>query len=80
MMPAASCRRNLAWAVHSLSKYRRRALAKTGLPVVSTECLTPWQGLGVSLPSPTMAGNKASRARTAVGMELTATEQGGRGC
>ena len=75
MMPAASSLRNSASAVRSLSGSRRRALAKTGLPVVSTECLTPWRGLGVPLPSPTLVGNAASRVRTAVGMQRTATEK-----
>jgi hypothetical protein len=64
-IPAASSERNSASAILSLSGSRRRALANTGRPVVSTKWLTPWRGRGVPLPSPTMLGNDARSERTA---------------
>jgi hypothetical protein len=64
-IPAFSKARNSAFAMRSLSGSRRRALEKTGRPVVSMECLTPCFGLGVPHPSPMMDGNEAMRFRTA---------------
>ncbi len=64
-IPAASRERNSATAIFSLSGSRLRALAKSGRPEVSTKCRTPWRGLGISFPSPTMLGNAARSVRTA---------------
>ncbi|MFN9909563.1 MAG: hypothetical protein ACK56F_26175, partial [bacterium] len=46
-IPAASRERNSASAIFNLSGSRRRALAKTGRPDVSTKWRTPCRGRGV---------------------------------
>jgi hypothetical protein len=62
--PAAFRDWNSAFVILSLSGSRRRALAKTGQPEVSTKWQTLWRGLGVPLPSLTMLGNSARSVRT----------------
>ena len=59
-MPSPSNVRNSDSALRSLSGSRRRLFAKTGRPVVSMVCCTPWRGLGVAEPSPMTDGNSDS--------------------
>src|SRR5450830_1468071 len=59
-MPSPSNVRNSDSALRSLSGSRRRLFAKTGRPVVSMVCWTPWRGLGVVEPSPMTDGNSDS--------------------
>src|SRR5450830_1856715 len=59
-MPSPSSVRNSDSALRSLSGSRRRLFAKTGRPVVSMVCCTPWRGLGVAEPSPMTDGNSDS--------------------
>ncbi len=73
-MPAFSRVRNSAAANRSFSGSRRRALAKTGRPVVSTEWRTPCNGRGVAFPSPMIDGKAARRVRTAGVMWHNAAE------
>jgi hypothetical protein len=74
MMPAFSRVRNSASANRSFSESRRRALAKTGRLVVSTEWRTPCNGRGEAFPSPMIDGKAARRGQTAGVMWHNAAE------
>ncbi len=67
-MPACSNLRNSDSATRSFSGSSLLAFAKTGLPEVSMEWVTPWVGFGVPDPSPMTAGKFERRVRTAGAM------------
>jgi hypothetical protein len=72
MMPAASSWQNSASAWRSLSGSRRRALTNTGRPAVSMVWQILCFGDSFPFPSPTVAGNEASRDHTVGAMEQRA--------